>query len=93
MAHRVREAMGIPADAGPIGGDGVIVEVDETELAPSRKTKRVGKRSRANNMKFMTLVERGGQVGSRNISQGAHFDHTGSPQGAARGIASRQHSA
>lgn len=68
MAHRIREAMAPAADAGRIGGEGQIVEVDETELAPSRKTKRV-RRIRSQNMKFMTLVERGGQVRSRDISK------------------------
>src|SRR5689334_6410720 len=37
MAHRIREAMA-PV-AGPVGGPGKIVEVDETALAPSRKTR------------------------------------------------------
>src|SRR5689334_17604791 len=37
MARRIREAMA-PV-AGPVGGPGEIVEVDETALAPSRKTR------------------------------------------------------
>jgi transposase-like protein len=60
MAHRIREAM-TPAGDGPkLGGDGKIVESDETELSPSRKTK--GAKERKNNPKFMSLIERGGAV-------------------------------
>lgn len=66
MAMRIREAMA-PADAGPVGGSGVIVEADETELSPSRKTKVRGPRKRSNNKKFMALVERDGKVRSAVI--------------------------
>lgn len=67
MAHRIREAMGPAKDAGPVGGSGKIVEADETELSPSRKTKVPGGRKRANNKKFVSLVERDGQVRSAVI--------------------------
>jgi len=67
MAMRVREAMGLPANPGRVGGKGVIVEADETELAPSRKTKGAGKRNRANYKRFVALVERDGQVRSAVI--------------------------
>ncbi len=66
MAHRIREAMAPAADAGPLGGEGVIVEADETELSPSRKTR--GPRNRAKNKKFVSLVERGGRVRSKVIT-------------------------
>ena len=65
MAMRLREAM-TPA-AGPVGGPGMIVEADETELAPSRKTKGAGKRNRANYKRFVALVERDGKVRSAVI--------------------------
>lgn len=65
MAMRVREAMG-PA-VGPVGGPGKIVEADETELSPSRKTKGAGNRVRANNKRFVALVERDGKVRSAVI--------------------------
>ncbi|HJW41359.1 MAG TPA: IS1595 family transposase [Rhizomicrobium sp.] len=65
MAMRIREAMGLPAKTpGKIGGPGKIVETDETELAPSRKTKVKGRRSRAKHQKFVALVERDGKVRS-----------------------------
>ena len=66
MAHRIREAMAPAANAGPMGGNGVIVEADETEVSPSRKSK---PRNRAQNMKVVSLVERGGRVRSRNITK------------------------
>lgn len=72
MAHRIREAMG-PAkgDLGPMGGEGQIVEVDETEISPSRKTRVKGGRARAKNKKFVALVERDGKVRSAVIDGGA----------------------
>ncbi len=66
MAHRIREAM---APAVPnVGGPGQIVEADETELAPSKKTKRRPGQTRADNKKFVSLIERGGRVHSRVIT-------------------------
>jgi transposase-like protein len=66
MAHRIREAMSPDANAPKIGGEGVTVEADETEIAPSRKSR---PRNRSKNLKFVTLVERGGKVRSRNITK------------------------
>ncbi|HTT82792.1 MAG TPA: IS1595 family transposase [Rhizomicrobium sp.] len=65
MAHRIREAMA-PATPERIGGPAKIVEVDETELAPSRKTRKP--KARANNKKFVALVERGGRVRSKMLT-------------------------
>jgi transposase-like protein len=67
MAMRVREAMGLPLKPEPVGGKDKIVEADETELAPSRKTKGAGNRKRANNKRFVSLVERDGKVRSAVI--------------------------
>ncbi len=36
MAHRIREAMKLDADAGPIGGEGKVVEADETYFGRAR---------------------------------------------------------
>jgi transposase-like protein len=71
MAHRLRMAMEPGTGVAPMGGKGVIVESDETELAPSKKTKRRPGRTRADNKNFVSLVERGGRVRSRVIT-GAH---------------------
>lgn len=66
MSHRLREAATPAAGSElPLGGDGFVVEADETELAPSRKTR---PRPRAKNLKFVSLVERGGNVRSRKIT-------------------------
>lgn len=67
MAHRIREAMALTSSADPVGGEGMIVEADETEIAPSRKTKVRGTRKRANNKQFVALVERDGKVRSAVI--------------------------
>jgi transposase-like protein len=67
MAHRIREAMGPAKGDGPVGGGGKIVEVDETELAPSRKTRPKTPRKRSNNKGFVALVERDGKVRSAVI--------------------------
>ena len=61
------EAMA-PAPNDKIGGPDVIVEADDTELAPSKKTKRRPGRSRANNKKFVSLIERGGRVRSKMLT-------------------------
>jgi len=65
MAHRIREAMAPAKNDAKLGGEGRIVEADETEIVPSRKTK--GARVRANNPKFMSLIERGGAARSKMI--------------------------
>jgi transposase-like protein len=66
MAHRIREAMApVTGAEPPLGGDGFVVEADETELSPSRKTR---PRKRSKNLKFVSLVERDGRVRSRKIT-------------------------
>ncbi len=68
MAHRIREAMAPAADGGPVGGRGQIVEADETELSPSRKTRRRPGYNHNLNKKFVTLVERGGRARSKMLT-------------------------
>lgn len=63
MTMRIREAM-TPANPKPLGGPGQIVESDEAELGPSKHTRR----RRAGNLKFVSLVERGGRVRSRKLT-------------------------
>jgi transposase-like protein len=67
MAMRIREAMA-PANEGPLGGKGQIVEADEVELGRSPKTKPTPGRTREQNKKFVSLVERGGKIRSRKIT-------------------------
>ncbi len=63
LGHRIRFAMD-PVSFDPMGGAGKTVEVDETEIAPSRKTKRKPGHWRSDNVKVLSLVERGGGVRS-----------------------------
>ncbi len=77
MAHRIREAMR-DGGIGPLGGEGEIVEADETyfgkyDTPRERKTKRYtqptkgGKSGPANKRAVLSLVERGGNVRSFHI--------------------------
>ncbi len=68
MSHRIREAM-TAGTFTPMGGSGVIVEADETEITPSRKTWAASRAKRSNNPRFVALVERGGAVRSKVIDE------------------------
>ncbi len=63
MSMRIRAAMAPAADAGQLGGEGKTAEADETEIGKSTKSRP----RRKPNMKFVSLVERGGRVRSRKI--------------------------
>ena len=66
MAHRIREAMTLtPGSEPPLGGEGKVVEADEVELGKSPKSRSKG---RKHNLKFVSLIERGGKVRSRVIT-------------------------
>src|ERR1700689_4505747 len=70
MAHRIREAMApAPGSEPPLGGDGFVVEADETELSRSHKTRVKGGKGRAKNKRFVALVERDGRVRSKVITE------------------------
>lgn len=71
LGHRIRHAMAPASNAGPLGGSGVTVEADESEIAPSRKTKRKPGHRRSDNPAVFALVERGGQQRSMIV------DHRG----------------
>jgi transposase-like protein len=68
MTHRIREAMTAGAFS-PVGGPGQIVEADETEISPSRKTWAANRTKRAGKPRFLALVERGGIVRSKVITE------------------------
>jgi transposase-like protein len=68
LGHRIREAMK-PGGAGPMGGPGIIVEADETEIVASPKTRRANRTVRSNNTRFVALVERNGEVRSKVIDE------------------------
>ncbi len=69
MSHRIRLAMSDDGKTGPLGGEGKIVEIDETYIGPQqyrmKNGKRVGKQGPGGKVKIVTLVERGG--GSRSF--------------------------
>lgn len=69
MAHRIRESMRElhPKDAGPMGGEGKVVEADETFVGGKERNKHVSKRNPKNiggtgKEIVFGLVERGGRV-------------------------------
>jgi transposase-like protein len=66
MAHRIRLAMAPAADAGPLGGEGMTVEADETYLSKSPKTRKpsgLGLNAKPARQVF-SLVERNGKIRS-----------------------------
>lgn len=62
LTHRIREAMASGSNAGPIGGEGKIVEGDETFLSKSLKTKK--RPGYQHKIAIMSLMERDGQIRS-----------------------------
>ncbi len=76
MAHRVREAMRA-GGLGPLGGEGKIVEADETYFGPTEKPRpskqrgnrpyKVGSRGPRDKRPIVSLVERGGNVRSFHV--------------------------
>jgi transposase-like protein len=73
LAHRIREAMMDKAPAGPLGGEGTIVEADETYLGPKdRVTKRTirGKPSQSQKRVVVGLVERGRHTRLFHVERG-----------------------
>jgi transposase-like protein len=74
MAHRIRESMRElhPEDAGPLGGEGKTVEIDETFVGGLEKNKHRSKRQHvgtggAGKEAVFSLVERGGKVRSHHV--------------------------
>jgi transposase-like protein len=72
MMHRLREAV-TPASFDPLGGEGKIVEADETYLLKiSGKKQKAGGAS--HKMKVFSLVERGGKLHSFKIGSATKED-------------------
>jgi RNase P/RNase MRP subunit p29 len=67
LNHRIREAMGLPKSSSPIGGEGKVVESDETyvgvKAGNAHKSKPVPKKHAV-----IALVERGGEVRAKHVS-------------------------
>ncbi len=74
MAHRIREAMRVGGLEPPMGGDGGVVEIDETiygRASTHPKGRKHGRDKRITNSAhknvILSLVERGGKVRSYHI--------------------------
>ena len=70
MSHRIREAMRTGSLATPLGGEGKIVESDETFIGKKDgEVKPKGARGYAHKQAVLSLVERGGDVRSFRIDK------------------------
>ena len=74
MCHRLREAMRPAHGSGPKGGEGKIVEADETYVRGKEKNKHVRQRKAGNiggqgKEIVFSLVERGGHVRSHHVGE------------------------
>ena len=71
MAHRIREGMREARIPGQFGGDGEVVEADETYVggkkANKHKSKRTDARGAVGKEPVLTLVERGGRAASHHV--------------------------
>ena len=69
MAHRIREAMApVPGSEPPLGGEGKIVEADETYIGKKDgKRKAEGAGGYSHKRTVLSLVERGGKIRSFKI--------------------------
>ena len=74
MAHRIREGMKPTPSAAPIGGEGKIVEADETYLLKSREKITPKSGGHHHKMKVLSLVERGGNIRSTRIKDGTKIE-------------------
>jgi transposase-like protein len=78
MCHRIRESMRDGGVSGPLGGEGQIVEADETyygkmaepRVSPQRKGRpyKVGSRGPRDKRAIVALVERGGSVRTFHVA-------------------------
>src|ERR1700738_4142448 len=67
IGHRIREAMGDDGSSGPLGGDNVFVEADETFIGGRARNRAY--KSPAPKKAVVALVERNGRVRSRHVRE------------------------
>jgi transposase-like protein len=68
MSHRIREALKT-GGLDPLGGDGGIIEADETYYGPTAEKTSEGTRGPANKRPVVALVERGGEVRTFHVER------------------------
>lgn len=71
MAHRIRECMK-PGDANPMGGEGKVVEADETYIGTMKGKKKAP--GYAHKRTVLALVERGGKVRSFQLERPTAYE-------------------
>src|SRR5579862_5457935 len=74
MCHRIRESMKPATKSGPLGGEGKIVEADESYIGGKEANKHVGKRNKKNlggmgKQVVLALTERGGDSRSFRVAK------------------------
>jgi transposase-like protein len=67
MSHRIREAMNDDATAGPLGGEGMFVEADETFVGGKARNRAY--KAPAPKKAVVALVERKGRVRSHHVPE------------------------
>lgn len=67
LCHRIRKAME-ELNAAPLGGQGQIVEIDETWLGGKGRRRTTSKEKRDNKVRVLGMVERGGRVRLRQVA-------------------------
>ena len=67
MAHRIREAMTADAGSEPIGGEGKVIESDETFVGGKKRNVHKGKPEPKKHA-VHALVERGGQMRAKHVA-------------------------
>jgi transposase-like protein len=73
MAHRIREAMNLGPEPSPLGGEGKVVEADETYVGGKEANKHASKRTghkdfMGSKQAVLTLVERNGSARSFHVA-------------------------
>jgi transposase-like protein len=76
LFHRLREAANDIDGAGPIGGEGKVIEADESYIGGKARNKAFGPPPKK--MAVFTLVEREGEARSRHVAQRRFKDAAGS---------------